>query len=367
MTKRTAAELGRANTTLTNKTKRRNSLPMKTLKKQVAHFLLLLSYSLFSLSALQASELMVYTSRNQHLIEDIFKAYTEETGVKIHFRTGDPGQLTQTLIAQRNNPRADLYMTVDAGNLWYAAEEGLLAKLDSEVLQQNVPPHLRDQNNQWFGLSKRARTIIYNPTKVNPVSDLSTYEQLATESWKNRLCLRTSRKVYNQSLVAMFIHQHGYEKAKEIVQGWLNNTVEIFANDTAVIRAVAAGQCDVGIVNTYYVGRVLRDDPSASVAIFWPNQEEGNYGVHVNVSGAGVVKNAPHKKEAIRFLEWLSSQRAQEKFAQVNFEYSVNENVAQDPLVKSWGQFRDNQNFNLSLAGSLQAQAIRLMHEVNYN
>lgn len=310
-----------------------------------------------------SKELVVYTSRKEHLVKDIFELYKKQTGVNVKYKTGKAAALIQTLKAEGTNTPADIFMTVDAGNLWFAADQKLLSSVDSKTLTKNVPSHLRDEKGQWFGLSVRARTIVYNTKKVKP-ADLSTYEDLATKKWEKRLCLRTSKKVYNQSLVAMLIHELGEKKAKEVVKGWVSNAVDIFANDTAVLKAVAAGQCDVGIVNTYYFGRLKRKEPKLALKLFWPNQK--SYGVHVNVSGAGVVKNSKHKKEAVKFLEWLASKDAQTSFAQVNMENAVLPGMDQAPEVKSWGEFKPNTTFKLSNAGKLQKKAIKLMREVKY-
>lgn len=334
--------------------------------------------ALFSLSAItlagglfphiahtkSADELTVYTSRQEHLIKDIFAQYTKETGVKIKYKTGKPGALVQSVIAEGAQSPVDIYMTVDAGNLWFAANKGILAPISSDVLSKNVPQNMRDKNNQWFGLSIRARTIAYNTNKVKP-SDLSTYEDLANEKWKGRLCLRTGKKVYNQSLVAMLIHELGKEKAKETVRGWVKNTVKIHPNDTSVLKAVAAGECDLGIVNTYYFGRLQKKDKDIPLALFWPNQNS-SYGVHVNVSGAGIVKTSKNKEKAKKFLEWLSSSDAQKSFAQINMEYPILESAKNASLVDAWGKFKPNSSFPLYRAGELQKEAALLMQEVKY-
>jgi iron(III) transport system substrate-binding protein len=325
---------------------------------------IILAFVLFSqISLAKVKELVVYTSRKEHLVKDIFKKYESLTGVKVQYKTGKAGALIQALKAEGSSSKADLFMTVDAGNLWYASSEGLLSSIDSKKLNTNVPSHLRDKNNQWFGLSVRARTIVYN-TKNTKLGNLSTYEDLASPKWKGKICLRTSKKVYNQSLVAMLIDGHGYSKAKAIVQGWVKNNVEIFSNDTGVLKAVAAGQCHVGIVNTYYFGRLMKKDPKLPLKIFWPNQKTN--GVHVNVSGAGIVKSSKHKKEAIKFLEWLSENEAQKSFAQVNMEYAINKKVSQAKEVKAWGPFKSNSEFHLTMAGKLQKEAIKLMKQVGY-
>nr|WP_258867932.1 extracellular solute-binding protein [Alkalilimnicola ehrlichii] len=237
-----------------------------------------------------ADVVTVYSSRNEHLIRPLFERFTEETGTQVRYVTDNEGPLMARLRAEGRNTPADVLMTVDAGNLWQATEMGLLRPTDSDVLENNIPEHLRDPEGRWFGLSVRARTIIYSTERVDP-DELSTYADLADPKWEGRLCLRTSNKVYNQSLVATMIAHHGAERAEEIVRGWVNNlAVRPFSDDTATMRAVAAGQCDVAIVNTYYFGRLQRENPDIPLALYWANQEAE--GVHVNVSGAGITRHA---------------------------------------------------------------------------
>ena len=310
-------------------------------------------------------EFVVYSARNEHLIQPLFEAYTRETGVAIKFVTDKEGPLLQRLKSEGENTPADLLITVDAGNLWHAASEGLLRPVDSAVLAANVPSHLRDTENRWFGLSLRARTIVYSTERVKPES-LSTYASLGEPKWKGRLILRTSKKVYNQSLVAMLIAEFGEEKTEQLVRSWVANlAAEPSSNDTQVMEAIAAGQGDVGIVNTYYYGRLLQKNPDLKLALFWPNQGAPQSGVHVNVSGAGVTKHAKHPAAAVKFLEWLSSEKAQNLFADANLEYPVNPKVAANPEVAAWGKFTASP-FNLTQAGELQEAAIRLMDRSGY-
>lgn len=324
---------------------------------------LIIGFMTLSSQVSAAQDLTVYTARKEHLIQSLFDAYTKKTGTKINFITDKEGPLMERLKAEGDKTPADLLITVDAGNLWYAAEQGLLKPVESNVLEKNIPAHLRDPENRWFGLSIRARTIIYNTGEINP-SELSTYEDLAGPAWNGRLCLRTSKKVYNQSLTAMMIADLGVEAAEEIVRGWVVNlAAPVFSDDTAVLKAVAAGQCDVGIVNTYYYGRLIESEPSLPLALFWANQSAG--GVHVNVSGGGIVKHAPNPEEALRFLEWLSSDEAQNLFADVNLEYPANPEVEAQPIVKSWGVFVSNP-INVSKAGELQQEAVKLMDRAGY-
>ena len=314
-----------------------------------------------------AEDVVVYSARNEQLIKPLFDAYTRDTGVQIKFITDKEGPLMARLKAEGRNTPADVLLTVDAGNLWQAAEEGLLRRIQSKTLQANVPAHLRDPNNEWFGLSVRARTLVYNTNMVKP-ADLSTYEDLANPKWKGRLCLRTSKKVYNQSLVAMMITEYGEGKTEDMVRGWIANlATSPFPDDTKAMEAVAAGQCDVTLVNTYYFGRLMAKQPNLPLAIFWPNQNLKNKaaGVHVNISGAGVTRYARNPAGAQKLIEWLSSDKAQNLFADVNLEYPVNPNVTPDKTVAAWGNFRQNL-INVKEAGSLQAKAVKLMDRAGY-
>jgi len=310
-----------------------------------------------------AETIVVYSARKEHLIKPALDRYTQETGVKIKLFTDKAASLLVRLKAERENTPADLLITVDAGNLWHAAKQEVLLPVDSKVIQKNIPLHLRDPEGFWTGLSIRARTIAYSTKRVKP-SDLSSYEALGAARWKKRLCLRTSKKVYNQSLVAMMMSALGKEKTESVVRSWVKNlATRVFSNDTKVLKAIAAGQCDVGIVNTYYFGRLLRKEPNLPLALFWPNQD--NRGVHVNISGAGVTRHSAHKKEAIRLLEWLSSAEAQNLFADSNLEFPANPKVKPVPEVLAWGDFKQDET-NLSKAGELQREAIRLMDRVGY-
>lgn len=317
--------------------------------------------------AKKAEKLTIYSSRQAHLIEPLLARYTEATGIETRLFTDDAGVLLQRLEAEGANTPADVLITVDAGNLWQAANMELLQPVESETLAGNIPEHLRDPEGRWYGLSVRARTIVYSTERVDPEA-LSTYAALADERWKDRLCLRTSKKVYNQSLVAMMIAQRGEDETQAIVEGWVDNlAAPPFANDTAVMEAIEAGQCDVGIVNSYYFGRLERERPDLPLALFWANQEaEGDArGVHVNVSGGGVTRHADNPESARRLLEWLSAGEAQKHFAGSNLEYPANPDVPADPQVAAWGDFEPNV-INVARAGELQEAAVRLMDRAGY-
>ena len=307
--------------------------------------------------------LTLYSSRKAHLIEPVLELYTKQTGIQFNLHTGKPGPMLERLAATGRNGGADVLLTVDAGNLWHAAQRGLLMPVDSEVLTGSVPAALRDPENRWFGFSKRMRTLVYNTEKISP-DQLSSYEDLADPKWHGKLCLRTSKKVYNQSLVATLIAHHGEEATEKIVKGWVANlAAEPFSNDTKALQAVAMGQCDVTIVNSYYFGRLMRKEPNLKLALFWANQ--GSQGVHVNVSGGGLLATASHPEEARAFLEWLAQPEAQGLFAELNLEHPVRENVPPASAVQAWGAFQGD-SLNLAEAGRLQADAVRLMDRASY-
>lgn len=319
--------------------------------------------ALTSMGAMAADTVVVYSARNEQLIKPLFDTYQAETGTRVRFITDKAGPLLARLKAEGKNTPADMLITVDAGNLWRAAEDGMLASTRSKILDRNIPPHLRDPKNRWFGLSVRARTIVYSTERVKP-GELSTYEALGNSAFKGRLCLRTSKKVYNQSMVAMMIAELGEQKTTEIVESWVGNlATRVFSNDTSVMKAIIAGQCDVGIVNTYYYGRLKKKQPDARLALFWPNQD--GRGVHVNVSGAGITRHAKHPQAAKKLLEWLSTESAQRILADSNMEYPANPAIEANATVAAWGSFKQD-TINVSKAGSLQADAVKLMDRAGY-
>ena len=269
----------------------------------------------------------------------------------------------ERIAIEGDESKADIFMTVDAGVLWQAAERDIFAEIDSDVLKNNIPEYLRDSNNLWFGLSKRARTIVYSSDQFSD-SDFSTYEDLADPKWQGELCLRTSKKVYNRSLMASMIDAYGFDQAKKIVSGWVSNlATEVFSNDTNALKAVSSGQCGVTIVNTYYLARLLDDPKYNNLNLFWANQNDR--GVHVNISGAGIVKTTKNKTNAIKLLEYLSSEDAQDFYASANKEYPILKGALVHDAIRDWGEFSEDE-INVSKLGSLQKEAVFLAQEVGY-
>ncbi|MFZ3142662.1 extracellular solute-binding protein [Psychrobacter glacincola] len=305
----------------------------------------------------------IYSSRNEQLIKPLLDRYTEQTGVKVELVTDKDGPLMARLQAEGKNTPADMLLTVDAGNLWQAAEQGLLQPVASSVLEANVPAKYRDPEGRWTGLSLRARTIFYDPSKVS-ADQLSTYADLADPKWKGKLCLRSSKKVYNQSLVASMMEHLGAEKTEAVIRGWVDNlATDVFSDDTNLLEAIAAGQCEVGIANSYYYGRLLDEKPDFPVKIFWANQ--GTTGTHVNISGAGVVTGSDNADGALKLMEWLSSDDAQGLYASADKEFPVKVGIDESEMLRSWGQFKPD-DINVQKFGELQTQAIQMMDKAGY-
>ncbi|WP_460119845.1 extracellular solute-binding protein [Pseudomonas sp. S2_C03] len=317
-----------------------------------------------STAAQAADEVVVYSSRIDELIKPVFDAYTAKTGVTVKFITDKEAPLMQRIKAEGENATADLLLTVDAGNLWQAEQMGILQPFTSKTIDTNIPPQYRASSHAWTGLSLRARTIAYSTVRVKP-GELTTYEALADKNWEGRLCLRTAKKVYNQSLTATMIETHGAEKTEKILKGWVNNlSTDVFSDDVAVLEAINAGQCDVGIVNTYYYGRLHQQKPDLPVKLFWPNQADR--GVHVNLSGIGLTKHAPHPEAAKALVEWMTTAEAQKIFADVNQEFPANPAVQPSAEVAAWGKFVAD-TLPVEVAGKRQAEAIRMMDRAGWN
>lgn len=333
------------------------------LKLQILSLLILFS-SLAPLNT-QARELVVYSSRGEQLIKPLLDQYSRETSIAVHLINGSADLLIQQLKKQGQSPEADLLLLSDAGDLWAAAEAGLLEAVESRTLMRNVPEHLRDNKGRWYALSQRARAIAYNPQKIDK-KELSTYADLAASRWKNRLCLTSSGSSYNQALVAQLIDREGRDKTLQIMQGWVDNLAfPPISDDVALIKRIAGGLCDLGIMNSYYFARFLHQEPEADVALFWPDQN--GEGVHMNVSGAGVVKGAEKRDSALDLMEWLTTKSSQANFAGFNLEYPVNPKVYPvRPLAKLGRKFKRDER-PLDIIGINKQHAKQIMIEAGFH
>ncbi|ALS75707.1 Fe(3+) ABC transporter substrate-binding protein [Planococcus rifietoensis] len=316
-----------------------------------------------------SNEVNLYTARHYDVDDELYKKFEEETGIKVNLIKGEADELLERIKREGDATQADLFLTADAGRLHRAKEDGILQSVSSDVLDEQIPANFQDEDQMWYGLTKRARVILYDKETVDP-SELSTYEALTEDEWAGRVLIRSSENIYNQSLLASFIELNGEEEAKE----WAAGMVENFARDPEggdrdQAKAIAAGVGDVAIMNTYYFGQMLNsEDPeevkvAEGLDVFFPNQD--TTGTHVNVSGAGVVKSAKNQENAIKLLEFLSAPEAQETFASVNYEYPVNEAVEPSELLQSWGDFKE-QDISMSALGENNAQAILLFNEVGW-
>lgn len=303
----------------------------------------------------------IYTSRH-YGVEPVFQEFTKQTGIEVRFTTGSDAALRLRLQAEGKHTLADMYIAVDAGNLWLAGQDGLLAEVQSTILQNNIPANLRDTNNRWFGLTRRVRTIMYHPDRVSP-EQLSTIEALTDPKWKGRLIMRPSTHSYTQSLVSSLIAAHGNAGAEAIVRGFVANETILIDSDTRILEALAAGQGDVAITNHYYLGRLLEGNPNFPIKVFWANQ--GERGAHVNISGAGITAHARNRANAIKLLEWLSGPNGQELFAGSNHEFPANPKVAAHPIIAAFGEFKTDP-LNIGEYGRLQKDAVELLNRAGY-
>ncbi len=317
----------------------------------------------------QNGEINLYSSRHYNTDDALYEGFTEATGIRVNLIEGSGDELRERIISEGENSPADIYMTVDAGRLWRAQEEGLFAPVSSPILEERIPANLRSPDGLWFGFSTRARAIMYNKDRVNP-AELSTYEALAEPEWGGRILVRTSGNIYNVSLTAGMIETLGEEATEEWAANFASNLArEPEGNDTAQIKAVAAGLGDVAIANSYYLARLGNSDDPADqevferVGIFFPNQDDR--GTHVNVSGAGVLRTAPNPEGAIAFLEYLSTPEAQAFFAEGNNEYPVVEGVELNPVLASFGDFIADE-VNVEAYGRNAPAALQLMDRVDW-
>ena len=316
-----------------------------------------------------ADEVNVYSAREEQLIKPLLDAFSKDTGIKVNLVTGDDDPLLERLKREGENSPADMLITADAGRLSRAAANGSLQAIQSAKLNQAIPANLRDPANQWFGLTYRARVLFYNPAKVKP-SELSTYENLADPQWKGRVCVRSSNSIYNQSLLASMIAIKGAAQAENWAQGLVTNIARPpNGGDRDQIMAVAAGQCDVAIANTYYYAQMLYGGDAAQkaaanqVKLFFPNQRDR--GAHINISGAGVTKSAKNRDNAVKLLEYMLLDDAQRWYSTTNGEYPIKRGITASPELQSWGNFKSD-TLNLSALGKNNAQAVMIMDKVGW-
>ena len=306
--------------------------------------------------------LTVYSGRH-YGIETAFEEWSDETGIEVEFLTGNDAELRERIAAEGEDTEADVYLTVDAGNLWAAAEDGIFQPLESEVLDESIPSELRDAENRWFGLAVRNRTIVYNTDLVDLEDVPTTYEALADPQLEGRVCMRNANNDYQQSLVASMIAADGEDATVEVLEGWADNA-DIFANDVELLEAMAAGACEIGVVNHYYLARMLEEDPDVPIELVWAEQD--GRGVHTNISGGGVTKYADDVDLAQQFLEWLATD-GQDTLVADNHEYPANPAVEAEPLIReTFGTGFKRDQLRSDELGSLNDAAVRAMDTADF-
>lgn len=304
----------------------------------------------------------IYTGRHYDL-EQAFTQFTEDTGIEIEFLTGTDAELREKLETEGDDTEADIFMTVDAANLALAEQEDIFQPVDSEILSTAIPEQYRNPDNSWFGLSLRARTIVYNGDVLSPEEAPTSYAELAEPEWEGRVCLRQSTSTYTQSLIASLIAHEGRDRAVEIVEGWTENA-EILDNDIIILDSIDQGLCDVGITNHYYLARKIEEDPDFAVDLVWAEPE--GTGTHINISGAGITKNADNPEAAQQLLEYLATD-GQSLFVDGNHEFPANETIPVVELVEeNFGQDFLRDELNAQEFGDLNSEALAIMDEVGY-
>ena len=327
-------------------------------KRYFKHVIMLVSIVSFMLG-----EINIYTHRHYDSDKILFKKFTDMYGIEVNVIKGSADQLIQRLQSEGKNSPADVLLTVDAGRLVRAKDMGLLEPVSSKILIENVPEKMRDSENHWFGLSVRARVIAYAKDRIK-AHELSTYEDLADPKWRGRIVVRSSNNIYNQSLLASLINKNGSKKALEWAKSVRKNMArKPRGNDRDQARAVASGVADLAIINTYYLGLLANSSDKADrevaekLNIFFPNQD--GRGTHINVSGAAVTKSSKNKREAIKFLEFLTEKENQRIFSEANYEYPLDYNNSKSEIHLKWGRFKAD-SINLSILGKNNAEAVKI-------
>jgi iron(III) transport system substrate-binding protein len=318
---------------------------------------------LISMISFILADINIYTHRHYDSDKILFKKFTDMSGIKVNVIKGSADQLIQRLQSEGKNSPADILLTVDAGRLVRAKDMGLLEPVSSKILTKNVPEMMRDSENHWFGLSVRARVIAYAKDRIKE-DELSTYEDLADPKWRGKIVVRSSNNIYNQSLLASLINENGSKNALEWAKSVRKNMArKPRGNDRDQARAVASGVADLAIINTYYLGLLANSSDKADhevaekLNIFFPNQN--GRGTHINVSGVAVTKSSKNKKEAIRFIEFLTQENNQRIFSEANYEYPLDYNNSKSKIHLKWGRFKAD-SIDLSILGKNNAEAVKI-------
>ena len=319
----------------------------------------------------EIQEVNLYSQRHYAVDELQYKNFTEKTGIKVNVVKANADQLIERLKNEGEDSPADLFVTVDAGKLYNARQAGVLQKISSENINENIISDLRDPDGFWAPITYRSRIIVYSNDRVKK-SDLNSYEDLANPKWKGRLLVRSSSNAYNQALMSSLVANLGSENTEK----WSSAVVSNFARDPKgsdrdQVKAIAAGQGDIAIVNSYYIGLLLASEKEEeqnagnSVSVFFPNQGEADRGSHINISAIGLTKSSPNKENAIKLIEYLTSEEAQEVYVNNSYEYPANSLVEPSDIVKSWGNFKIDK-LNLNALGEFRPEALKIFDKTGW-
>ena len=339
-----------------------------TLRMRAVSALLAASVALPASAALADGEVNLYSSRHYDTDERLYSDFEKQTGIIVNRIEGNADELIERLKAEGRNSPADVLLTVDAGRIWRAADAGLLQPVDSELLEERIPAALQHPDNLWFGFSTRARIIFYAKDRVTEPPQ--TYDALADPKYKGQICIRSGLDIYNLSLLASRIAEEGEEKAEAWATGLKDNLArQPQGGDIDQLRGLVSGECDIAVANTYYFARTLHSQVDGVTGhtdeIGWVFPDQDGRGTHVNVSAAGVLKNSPNRDNAIRFLEYLASDSAQEYFASGNDEYPVVEGVGMSASVSKLGEFKRD-DLNLAALGEYQIEAQNIFNSIGF-
>lgn len=336
-------------------------------------FYILFSLILGSCSSVNknTNEINIYSQRHYNVDEIQYQNFEKLTGIKVNVTKANADELIQRMKNEGENSPADLFITVDVGKLWQGGEMGLFQKFQDESVFANIDPQLLDKNGYWVPVTYRSRVIVYSNQRVEK-NELSTYEDLSNEKWKGRLLVRSSSNAYNQALMSSLVENLGTENTTK----WSERVVSNFARDPKgsdrdQVKAIAAGQGDIAIVNSYYIGLLLSSSKDEeinagnAVSVFFPNQADNERGAHINISGLTLTKNAPNRENAIKLIQYLTSIEAQKTYVSNSYEYSVNPDVKPDEIVQSWGEFKKDP-VDLNSLGTNRSEAIRIFDKTGW-
>jgi len=319
----------------------------------------------------KSKEINIYSQRHYDSDKMQYKKFEEKTGIKVNVTKAGADELIQRMKNEGDNSQADLFITVDVGKLWQASDMGLFQKFEDETVFDNIDPQFLDKNGYWIPVTYRSRVVVYSNERVKK-EELSTYEDLANEKWRGRLLVRSSSNAYNQALMSSLVANLG----PDAVTSWSEAVVKNFARDPKgsdrdQVKAIASGQGDIAIVNSYYIGLLLSSEKEEeinagnAVSVFFPNQGENERGAHINVSGLALTKNAKNKENAIELIKYLTSVNAQKTYVNNSYEYSVNPSVEPDEIVQKWGDFKKDP-LDLNMLGKFREEAIRIFDKTGW-